>query len=79
MTPFDPLQPLERGTNLIEASAGTGKTWTITALVVRLIIEEGLSLSEALVLGREALQKLTEMPGVWVIREVDSPLASAWH
>ena len=49
MTPFDPLQPLERGTNLIEASAGTGKTWTITALVVRLIIEEGLSLSEILV------------------------------
>ena len=30
MTPFNPLQPLERGTNLIEASAGTGKTWTIT-------------------------------------------------
>jgi exodeoxyribonuclease V beta subunit len=40
---------LARGTSLIEASAGTGKTYTITALFVRLILEENLSVREILV------------------------------
>jgi exodeoxyribonuclease V beta subunit len=40
--------PLERGISLIEASAGTGKTFTITALFVRLIVEENLSAREIL-------------------------------
>ncbi|WP_347258893.1 UvrD-helicase domain-containing protein [Methylocaldum sp.] len=31
------------GLNLVEASAGTGKTWTISGLYVRLILELGLS------------------------------------
>ena len=31
--------PLE-GTNLIEASAGTGKTYAITGLFLRLLLEE---------------------------------------
>lgn len=41
--------PLRKGATLIEASAGTGKTYAITALFVRLIVEEGLSLDEILV------------------------------
>jgi exodeoxyribonuclease V beta subunit len=41
--------PLARGTSLIEASAGTGKTYAITALFVRLILEENLSVREILV------------------------------
>ncbi|OQY59557.1 MAG: exodeoxyribonuclease V subunit beta [Desulfobacteraceae bacterium 4572_88] len=40
--------PLE-GTNLIEASAGTGKTYTITGLFLRLILEKHLPVSEILV------------------------------
>ena len=40
--------PLARGTSLIEASAGTGKTYAITALFVRLIVEESLSVREIL-------------------------------
>jgi exodeoxyribonuclease V beta subunit len=28
-----------RGSVLVEASAGTGKTWTIAALVLRLLLE----------------------------------------
>lgn len=39
-----PLQPLKfplRGTRLIEASAGTGKTFTIAALYVRLVLNHG--------------------------------------
>ena len=37
-----PLAPLTfplHGSRLIEASAGTGKTWTIAALVVRLVLD----------------------------------------
>jgi exodeoxyribonuclease V beta subunit len=30
------------GLNLIEASAGTGKTWTIAALYIRLLLEREL-------------------------------------
>ncbi len=46
---FDLLtSPLE-GTNLIEASAGTGKTYAITGLFLRLILEKNLSVNEILV------------------------------
>lgn len=40
--------PLE-GTNLIEAGAGTGKTYTIAGLFLRLILEKSLSVNEILV------------------------------
>ena len=40
--------PLE-GLNLIEANAGTGKTWTITALYVRLLLEAGRTVDSILV------------------------------
>ena len=41
MKPFDASNtPLELGTTLIEASAGTGKTWSIAALFLRLVLEE---------------------------------------
>lgn len=40
--------PLE-GMNLIEASAGTGKTHTITGLYIRLILELGLTVEQILV------------------------------
>ena len=37
----DPLHFPLRGSHLIEASAGTGKTWTIAALYVRLMLGHG--------------------------------------
>ena len=40
----EPLRPLELplwGSRLIEASAGTGKTWTIAALYLRLVLGHG--------------------------------------
>jgi exodeoxyribonuclease V beta subunit len=46
---FDPREPLGDGRTVIEASAGTGKTFTISALVTRLIAEEGVKLDEILV------------------------------
>jgi len=48
----NPLRPLGvelDGTHLIEASAGTGKTYTITTLYLRLVIESGLEVSQILV------------------------------
>ena len=40
--------PLE-GTTLIEAGAGTGKTYTLASLVLRLIVEQGLGIEQILV------------------------------
>ncbi|MCA9710768.1 MAG: UvrD-helicase domain-containing protein, partial [Myxococcales bacterium] len=49
MQPFDPLATPLRGTNLIEASAGTGKTWAISTLLLRLMLEQSLSVDQILV------------------------------
>ncbi|MGD2124660.1 MAG: exodeoxyribonuclease V subunit beta [Desulfobacteraceae bacterium] len=49
MKTFDLLHSPLEGTNLIEASAGTGKTYTITGLFLRLALEMNLSADEILV------------------------------
>ncbi len=49
MKEFDLLNTPLEGTNLIEASAGTGKTYTITGLFLRLVLEKNLSIDEILV------------------------------
>jgi exodeoxyribonuclease V beta subunit len=46
---FDLLRSPLQGTNLIEAGAGTGKTYTITGLFLRLILERRLPVNEILV------------------------------
>jgi exodeoxyribonuclease V beta subunit len=46
---FDLLDSPLEGTNLIEASAGTGKTYTITGLFLRLLVEKDLSPDRILV------------------------------
>jgi exodeoxyribonuclease V beta subunit len=47
--PFDPTAPLPPGTVLLEASAGTGKTYSITSLVLRLVAEQRLPLDRLLI------------------------------
>ena len=47
--PLDPLRVPLAGAHLIEASAGTGKTWTITALLLRLVLEHDIPVSRILV------------------------------
>ena len=47
--PFDPIESPLRGVNLIEASAGTGKTYALSGLFLRLVVEEGLSVQQILV------------------------------
>ncbi|UTW06044.1 exodeoxyribonuclease V subunit beta [Pseudomonas benzenivorans] len=46
---LDLLQDSFSGRSLIEASAGTGKTWTLTALYARLLLEKQLSVAQILV------------------------------
>jgi len=62
VAPFDICGPLPTGTTLLEASAGTGKTWTIAALVTRYVAEGVVRLDQMLVVtfGRAASQELRE-------------------
>jgi exodeoxyribonuclease V beta subunit len=47
---FDPVQTrLYKGTNLIEASAGTGKTYAIAMLALRFVVEENIEIERLLV------------------------------
>src|SRR5260370_26143884 len=41
--------PLEKGFTVIEASAGTGKTKTLPAIVLRLLVEQGIPIEQILV------------------------------
>ena len=45
---FDPMTAPLVGANLIEASAGTGKTYSIAILALRLIIEENIPIDKIL-------------------------------
>ena len=55
-SPFDLTGPLPRRTTLLEASAGTGKTYAIAALAARYLAEDGLDAGELLLItfGRHA-------------------------
>ena len=46
---FDPTSLPLRGAHAVTASAGTGKTWSITLLWLRLIVEERLAVDRILV------------------------------
>jgi exodeoxyribonuclease V beta subunit len=58
--PFDVCADLPTGTTVLEASAGTGKTYTIAALTARAIAEGAVELSQLLLVtfGRMATNEL---------------------
>jgi len=60
--PFEAATLPLHGLRLIEASAGTGKTFSLAGLYLRLIIEEGVSVRDILVMTftRAATQELRE-------------------
>ncbi len=59
---FDVCGALPSGTTVLEASAGTGKTYTIASLAVRYVAEGHAELPELMLVtfGREATQELRE-------------------
>ncbi|MGN6610943.1 MAG: UvrD-helicase domain-containing protein, partial [Angustibacter sp.] len=59
---FDVCGPLPSGTTVLEASAGTGKTFTIAALATRFVAEGVAELSELLLVtfGRAATSELRD-------------------
>ena len=59
---FDVLGALPSGTTVLEASAGTGKTYTIAALAARYVAEGHTTLAELMLVtfGREATRELRE-------------------
>jgi exodeoxyribonuclease V beta subunit len=59
---FDLLGPLPQGTTVLEASAGTGKTFTIAALVARYVAEGVAAMDDLLVVSfsRESTRELRE-------------------
>ncbi|TDD28294.1 exodeoxyribonuclease V subunit beta [Kribbella turkmenica] len=62
MESFDLLGPLPTGTTVLEASAGTGKTYALAGLVTRYVAEGRARLDEMLLItfGRAASQELRE-------------------
>ncbi len=60
VTPFCVAGPLPTGTTVLEASAGTGKTWTIAALAARYVAEGVATLDQLLLVtfGRMATSEL---------------------
>jgi exodeoxyribonuclease V beta subunit len=75
--PFDVCGPLPAGTTVLEASAGTGKTYTIAALAARYVAEGRAELSELMLVtfGRMASSELRTR--VWE-RLVSLERALAW-
>ncbi|WP_031938455.1 UvrD-helicase domain-containing protein [Prescottella defluvii] len=59
---FDLFAPLPQGTTVLEASAGTGKTYAIVGLAARFVAEEGIDLSQLLLVtfSRAATKELRE-------------------
>ncbi len=82
------------GLHLLEADAGTGKTWTIAGLVVRALVERGLGIEQVLVvtftnaataeLGARIRQRIAQLERLLGDRiegragTVDEPFCVAW-
>ncbi len=82
MEPFDLLGPLPTGTTVLEASAGTGKTYALAGLVTRYVAEGAARLDEMLLItfGRAASQELRERVRSQLL-EAERALADPdrWH
>ena len=86
MIPFDLTHPLPRGRVVLEASAGTGKTYSLTGLVVRYIAELPVPVEQVLVVTftRAAANELRERirqtldTALTVVRTGAAPPTHAW-
>ncbi len=89
MNPLDtPLTAPLQGVNFIEASAGTGKTWTIAALYLRLLLEKQFTVEQILVvtytnaatdeLRDRIRQRLRDVKQALLQGQADDELIAAW-
>src|SRR5690606_14484844 len=82
-TPRDPYLDLPlHGVRLIEASAGTGKTFTLATLVTRLVVERGLRIGQVLAVtftevATQELRKRIRERLLLALRVMDTPQGSA--
>src|SRR5690606_18613537 len=81
-TPRDPYLDLPlHGVRLIEASAGTGKTFTLATLVTRLVVERGLRIGQVLAVtfteaATQELRKRIRERLLLALRVMDTPQAT---
>ncbi len=81
MRPFDLVaSPLPSGLTLLEASAGTGKTYTISRLAVRLLLAGDVAMGDLLVVTftRAATAELAERIRGAIREAHDQPEAQPW-
>jgi len=71
--PFDPTAPLEPGVTLLEASAGTGKTYSITTIILRLVVEHGIRVDQILAVT------FTNMATAELTTRIRKRLSDAWR
>ena len=77
---FTPLQPATLplyGSRLIEASAGTGKTWTIAALYIRLILGHGPGTAQGLLPSQILVMTFTRAATLELAERIRERLAHA--
>jgi len=75
--PFDALEMPLGGLRMIEASAGTGKTFGLASLYLRLIVEKGLKVSQILTVTftRAAAEELRSRVRRRIVQAPESPRA----
>jgi exodeoxyribonuclease V beta subunit len=81
MSHLDPKTVTLSGLNVIEASAGTGKTYTLAELYLRLILEQGLTVDQVLVVTytRAATEELRDRLREKLVEARDDLLAEPEH
>ena len=81
MSNLDPKTLVLSGLNVIEASAGTGKTYTLAELYLRLILEQGLTVDQILVVTytRAATEELRDRLREKLVEARDGLLSEPAH
>ena len=81
MSHLDPKTVVFSGLNVIEASAGTGKTYTLAELYLRLILEQGLTVDQILVVTytRAATEELRDRLREKLVEARDGLLSEPAH
>ncbi len=76
--PWSAVAPLPaEGTWLLEASAGTGKTWQLASLVARLVVEPARADGSGLAIGRLLLMTFTRAAAAELRERVQNAVGGA--